>query len=186
MRRSRTCPNLRCHCCQFAQLAGATIACGVAVLVPSAIECHCCYSLVQRTSERRHSGGRVNTLGEVIDGDWYVNRHANHRMTTAELQRGHGNDHPPLASAPWQVLIVKPFGVNPGLLIADAKNDLYIMRFDLRDHEGLATGAQMVTSQFFYALGYHVGENYIVRFDRSRLVAHSQAETDRRIDAEIL
>jgi len=128
----------------LAQLADATIACAVAVLVPSAIECHCCYSLVQRTSERRHSGGRVNTLGEVIDGDWYVNRHANHRMTTAELQRGHGNDHPPLASAPWQVLIVKPFGVNPGLLIADAKNDLYIMRFDLRDHEGLATGAQMV------------------------------------------
>ena len=28
----------------------------------------------------------------------------------------------------------------------------------------------MVASQFFYALGYHVAENYIVRFDRPRLV----------------
>src|SRR6476620_8684953 len=118
----------------------------------------------------------INTLGEVMNGDWYVNRHATHRMTVAELQRGRGNDHPPIMSDPWQVLIVKPFGVNPGLLIADANNDLYILRFDLRGHEGLATGAQIVTSNFFYALGYHVAENYIVRFDRSRLAAYDRGE----------
>jgi hypothetical protein len=120
--------------------------------------------------------GGVNTLGEVMDGDWYVNRNPEHRMTIAELQRGRGNEHPPAVDAPWQILIVKRFGVNPGILIADSKNDLYILRFDPRGHEGLATGAQMVSSRFFYALGYYVGENYLVRFDRSRLVAHLQGE----------
>ena len=135
-----------------------------------------------RTDGQRHPpngvipADGVNTLGEVMDGDWYVNRHAARRMTLAELQRGGANGVPPAMNAPWQVLIVKPFGVNPGILIADAKNDLYILRFDLQGFEGLATGAQMVTSHFFYALGYHVGENYIVRFDRSRLVAHEQGE----------
>jgi hypothetical protein len=119
--------------------------------------------------------GGVNTLGEVMDGDWYVNRQAAHRMTTAELQSGGGKERP-LSGGTWQVLIVKPFGVNPGILIADSKNDLYILRFDPRGHEGLATGAQMVTSRFFHALGYYVGENYLVRFDRSRLVAHPQGE----------
>src|SRR5262245_11803976 len=44
----------------------------------------------------------MNTLGEVMDGDWYVNRHSTHRMTIAELQRGSGNDRPPDATAPWQ------------------------------------------------------------------------------------
>jgi len=135
-----------------------------------------------RSRGQRHPAGGVipadgvNSLGEVMDGDWYVNRHASHRMTIAELQRGSGTDRAPDASKPWQVLIVKPFGVNPGILIADAKNDLYILRFDLRGHLGLETGAQMVTSHFFHALGYYVGENYIVGFDRSRLVAHEQGE----------
>ena len=118
----------------------------------------------------------VNTLGEVMDGEWYVNRHGAHRMTLAELQRGPGHDRPPDMTATWQVLVVKPFGVNPGLLVADAKHDLYILRFDPRGSMGLATGAQMVASQFFFALGYHVAENYIVRFERSRLVGHESGQ----------
>jgi hypothetical protein len=129
-----------------------------------------------RTRGQRHPANGVleaqgvNTLGEVMDGDWYVNRHGTRRMTVAELQRGPGHDRPPDLTATWRVLVVKPFGVNPGLLVADGKRDLYILRFDPIGSEGLATGAQMVTSQFFYALGYHVAENYIVRFDRARLV----------------
>ena len=51
-------------------------------------------------------------------------------MTIAELQRGPGNERPPARPARWQVLVVKPFGVNPGLLVADAKRDLYLLRFD--------------------------------------------------------
>ena len=78
----------------------------------------------------------VNTLGEVMDGDWYVNRQAARRLTIDELKRGPGNDRPPAMDAPWKVLVVKPFGVNPGLLVADAKNSLYLLRFDPRGYEG--------------------------------------------------
>ncbi len=120
--------------------------------------------------------GAVNTLGDVMDGDWYANRQAAGRMTIAELQRGPGDDRPPSTTAPWQVLITKPFGVNSGLLVADAKNDLYLLRFDPYGHEGLATGAQMVASRFLYALGYFVVENYLVRFDRAQLVAHPSGQ----------
>ena len=35
----------------------------------------------------------------------------------------------------------------------------------------------MVTARFLYALGYHVPENYSVRFDRTRLVAHAEGQT---------
>ena len=34
----------------------------------------------------------VNTLGEVLDGAWYVNRHGRTRMSLAELRRGSGDD----------------------------------------------------------------------------------------------
>ena len=136
---------------------------------------------LRKTGERHPADGvivarAVNTLGEVMDGDWYVNRHAARRMTIEELQRGPGNANPPALNAPWQVLVVKTFGVNPGLLVADDKNELYLLRFDPYGYEGLATGAEMVTSRLFYALGYHVPENYIVSFERPQLVANPEGQ----------
>ena len=49
-----------------------------------------------KTTGQRHPSngvilaGGVNTLGEVMDGDWHVNRHGTRRMTIDELQRGPG------------------------------------------------------------------------------------------------
>jgi hypothetical protein len=135
-----------------------------------------------KTTGQRHPpngvipAGGVNSLGEVMDGDWYVNRHGTRRMTHEELRRGAGDANPPDSSTPWRVLVVRPYGVSPGLLIADGKNELYLLRFDPLDYEGLATGAEMVTSRFLHALGYHVAENYLVRFERSQLVPHPEGQ----------
>jgi hypothetical protein len=118
----------------------------------------------------------VNSMGDVMDGDWYVNRHGTRRMSIAELQRGSGSDLPPSTRTPWQVLVVRAFGTNPGLLVADAKNDLYLLRFDPPGYQGLATGAEMVTSRFLFALGYHVPESYLVQFERSGLVIHPEGQ----------
>jgi hypothetical protein len=119
----------------------------------------------------------VNTLGEVMDGDWYVNRHWMHRMTLDELQRGPGTDRPPAMEHPWAVFVVKPYGVNPGLMVVDEKQDLYLLRFDPPGHRGLATSAEIVTSRFLYALGYHVTENYLVDFGRRQLKAFEDGQT---------
>jgi hypothetical protein len=135
-----------------------------------------------KTTGQRHPAngvipaGGVNSLGEVMDGDWYVNRHGTRRMTLEELRRGAGDARPPDMGAPWRVLVVRPYGVNPGMLIADANNELYLLRFDPLGYEGLATGAEMVTSRFFHALGYHVAENYLVRFERSHLLTHPEGQ----------
>src|SRR5262245_28159531 len=135
-----------------------------------------------KTTGQRHPAngvipsGDVNSMGEVMDGDWYVNRHWSRRMTLEELRRGPGDADAPDTRTPWQVLVVKQFGVNPGMLIADANSNLYLLRFDPLDYRGLATGAEMVTSRFLYALGYHVTENYLVSFDRSQLVIHEEGQ----------
>ncbi len=113
----------------------------------------------------------VNTLGEVMDGPWFVNRHGRRRMSREELIRGSGSDEPPLVTEALQVLVVKPAGLRPGLLVTDARRNSYLLRFDPPGFEELATGAEMVASRFFHALGYHVGENYIVRINRGQLVA---------------
>src|SRR4029434_2419409 len=51
-----------------------------------------------------------------------------------------------------------------------------VLRFDPVGYEGLATGAEMVTSRFLYALGYHVPENYVVGCARCQLWAHAEGQ----------
>jgi hypothetical protein len=136
--------------------------------------------------------GGVNTLGEVMDGAWYVNRHGTHRMSRDELSRGPGTDRPPSTSGPWQVLLVKPFGLRTGMLVADSRRELYLLRFDPPDAPELATGAEVVASRIFYALGYHVGENYLVGFARDQLtvpeagqMVSSAGNTRRAVDVDV-
>ena len=118
----------------------------------------------------------VNTLGEVMDGPWFVNRHAKKRLGPEELLRGPGDQDPPSRQASWRVLTVRKYDVRPGLLIHDADNTLYLLRFDPRDRLEMATGAGMIGSRLYHALGYWVPETYLVQFDRSELVAAPEGE----------
>lgn len=128
------------------------------------------------TPGERHSGTRrfpsrnVDARGEVPDSTWYENRHASRRMSIAELVRGAGDANPP-SPGPWTVIAAKREGVTPGFEIRDARGRKYLLKFDPPECPELASGAEVVSSKFFYALGYHVPENYIVTFDRARLVA---------------
>jgi len=118
----------------------------------------------------------VNTLGEVPDGPWFVNRHALKRLTSEELVRGPGDQDPPNLKNPLQVLTVKKYDVRPGLLVHDADNTLYLIRFDPLDRLEMSTGAGMIGARLFHAMGYWVPESYLVYFERSQLVASPDGE----------
>ena len=113
--------------------------------------------------------GAVNTLGEAPDSEWYTNRHLKKRMTIEELVRGPGNQNAPSTAKPWRVTAAKSEGVTPGFTIKDANDRTYQIKFDTRDNFELATGADVMGSKFFYALGYNTPENYIVYFTPEQL-----------------
>ena len=117
----------------------------------------------------------VNTLGDVLDGSWYVNRHGRTRMSPAELRRGSGDDQPPSMTGAWHVLLLKNQGLRPTLVFRDSKNRVYLLRFDGRNAPELATGAEMIGSRFFHALGYYVPETYLTQFNREQLVVETNA-----------
>jgi hypothetical protein len=71
--------------------------------------------------------------------------------------------------------------VTPGFLIEDSAGAKYLLKFDPPAYPELASGADVVVSKFFYALGYHVPENYIVRFDRDRLIVDPQSKQAKNI-----
>ncbi len=69
-------------------------------------------NLIQTTGERHPDNGvipsqGVNTMGEVLDGAWFVNRHSRQRMTREELMQGPGENNPPSTKLPWRVLTVR-------------------------------------------------------------------------------
>jgi hypothetical protein len=127
-----------------------------------------------KTGERAKRPGEylpseaINTVDEVPDSAWYTNRHATARMTEQQLQAGPGNTQAP-AEGPWTVVAAKNEGVTPGFRIRDSKGRVYLLKFDPLTNPEMASAADVITSKFFYALGYNVPENYIVRFAPERI-----------------
>jgi hypothetical protein len=111
----------------------------------------------------------VNTLGEVPDSGWYENRHGLRPMSMDELLRGPGILNAPANDGPWKVIAAKTEGVTPGLTIEDARGVRYLLKVDPASHPEMATASDVIGAKFFYALGYHAPENYIVHFTREQL-----------------
>ena len=111
--------------------------------------------------ERRDvRASNVNTLDEVPDSSWFTNRLGTRVMTADEVETG------PVAGTgpepgPWTIVEGKNEGITPGLTIADHRGDVYFVKFDPPSNPEMATGAEVISTQFFHALGYHVPENYI-------------------------
>lgn len=117
----------------------------------------------------------INTVDEVPDSAWYTNRHGLRAMSLVELRSGPGDSHAP-ASGKWTVVAAKNEGITPGFRIRDDAGRQYLLKFDPLTNPELASAADVITSKFFYALGYNVPENYVVYFDRKQIVIGSDAQ----------
>lgn len=129
----------------------------------------------------------VNTLGEVPRSTWYAPRHYFDRMTLEELVRGPNMVSGPDTTAPWSVVSMKVQGVTPGMTIEDERGDRYLIKFDAPAFVEMSTGAEVIATKLFYALGYHVPQNFVVRFhpDRLRVEADATFETKAGVEKPI-
>ncbi len=117
----------------------------------------------------------TNTIDEVPDDPaWFVNRVGSRPITPAEVVRGAGDERPPKPGV-WTIIAAKTEGVTPGFRIVDSSGERYLLKFDPLDHPEMATGADIVGSLAFHALGYNVPENYLVFFDREDLEVDDDA-----------
>ena len=96
----------------------------------------------------------INTIDEVPDSSWFTNRAGTRPFTTAEMVRGPGDDPGP-APGKWTVSR-KGTGVSPGFTITDEQGRRYFIKFDPPGLPELGTGAEVVVTRLFHALGYHV------------------------------
>ena len=110
----------------------------------------------------------VNTLDEVPDSSWFVNRHGARRLSVDELVTASNLDGPPDPNTTWTIIAGKSQGITPGFTIRDEEGDRYVIKFDPVDVPELSTAAEAVGTKLFWALGYHTPQNYIVRIHPDR------------------
>ena len=102
----------------------------------------------------------VNTVDEVPDSSWFTNRIGREQWTTDRIVRGPDTG-TGLAPGPWTVIEAKSEGISPGLTVKDSSGDTYFIKFDPPSNPEMASGAEVISTKFFYAFGYHTPENYI-------------------------
>jgi hypothetical protein len=105
----------------------------------------------------------VNTVDEVPDSSWFTNR-IGPRMSgppnIPDLVKGADTGSGP-APGTWTVTSRKSEGVTPGFTIRDSAGVIYWIKFDPKGFPEMASGAEVISTKFFHAFGYHVPENYI-------------------------
>jgi hypothetical protein len=111
----------------------------------------------------------VNTVDEVPDGPYFVNRAGRMPLTPAIVARAANTSNGP-AAGKWTVVSAKSDGVTPGFTIRDASNQLWFIKFDPPGWRGMATGSEVVAAKLFWAAGYHTAEYHIGRLVPSNLV----------------
>lgn len=115
----------------------------------------------------------VNTIDEVPDSNWFSNRKVS---TPDEMTRGVDDDKGP-APGKWIVRSGKGNGVSPGFTITDTRGRRYFVKFDPPDWNELATGAEVVVTRLYHALGYYVPQTNIAYLRREDLILGEGATT---------
>lgn len=118
----------------------------------------------------------VSTLGDPLQGSWWMKRHYYKRMSIEELKRAPGPESLPSTAGKWIVVSAKNEGITPGFVIVDANQRRFFIKFDPLSNREMSTTADAVTSRFFYALGFHVPDNNIVYFMTDQLELGADVE----------
>lgn len=116
----------------------------------------------------------INTIEEVPDSSWFINRIGRMNLPLATIVRG-PDRFESISLDGWVVSSGKATGLQPGFRMTDAEGHLYQIEFDPPSNPELATGAEMIGTAFYYAFGYNTVEVYLAELDAEKLVISPKA-----------
>jgi hypothetical protein len=115
------------------------------------------------TSRREPTNTRaqnLNTIDEVPDSSWFTNRIGRQPISVQQLLQGPVAGPPP-ASSRWTITREKSVGDAPGFTAQDANGQTWFVSFDAPSSPQGATGAVVVATKIFWALGYNQVEYFL-------------------------
>ena len=119
---------------------------------------------IQNLAGTRPEADNLDAFGEVSNSSWFTNRNGMKEMSLAEIRRGPNIGEGPDTMHPWIITRAKAEGVTPGFSIRDHKGENYVIKFDPLGYPELASGAEVVSTKLFYAMGYNTPGNFVVYF----------------------
>lgn len=117
----------------------------------------------------------VNSLDEVPDSTWFVNRIGVRDMTIEELKRGPNTSESPFDHRPWTITGMKIGGKSLGFTFEDAQKRAFLLKFDEKDLPELETAAHIIVHRLLWAIGYNVPEDHLGYVKRADLVIGEKA-----------
>jgi hypothetical protein len=110
----------------------------------------------------------VNTIDEVPDSSWFVNRIGRREMSLEELRRGTDRVDS-LSLDGWLISGGKTGGVTPGFRMIDPTGHTYQIKFDPPENPEMSSGAELIGADFYHAFGYYTADGYITELDPAKL-----------------
>ena len=120
---------------------------------------------------RRIPAPNVNTLDQVPDSSWFTNRIGARPMSIDEIGRGPDRV-TRLEVKQWLVVEGKDIGQQPGFRAVDPSDptrQVYQIEFDSTSHPEMATGAEIIGTAIYHAIGYNVVDTYLIDVDPDAL-----------------
>jgi hypothetical protein len=115
----------------------------------------------------RSKAADLNTIDEVPDSSWFTNRIGTRSLTPADVARGPDATNGPVGR--WTIVSGKAEGVLPGFTMKDAAGIMWFVKFDAPGYPEQTTGAEVVSTKLFWALGYNVAETHVAQVRRDDL-----------------
>jgi hypothetical protein len=136
------------------------------------------YTVTGRRTPSRRRAGNVNTVDEVPDSSWFTNRIGSRAVSAAEIAIGPNRLPPPDVSA-LTVIREKSSGFAAGFTARDAAGATWFVSFDAPSNPEGATGALMVATKLFWALGYNQVEYHLASLRRDDIAIDPKATVRR-------
>lgn len=121
----------------------------------------------------------VNALDALPASSWYTPRLGAESISSETLVKG-----PELKGAPQFPAVVtgtKKGGDSPGFVIKDARGLKYLIKTDRHEYPALESTVNFVINRLFWAFGYNVPEDYVVKFSDQDLTL-GEGITQQNID----
>jgi hypothetical protein len=111
----------------------------------------------------------VNTIDHVPNSSWYTQRLGTAEvLSVQDVIRGPYHGLPPQPGI-WTIIRAKSEGISPGVTVKDSTDTVYFVKFDPPSNPEMASGAEVISTRLFWALGYNVPENYLATLRREDL-----------------
>jgi hypothetical protein len=124
---------------------------------------------VRRAVGAQHEALNLTPFDDVVPSAWFAHRNPTRPMTTDEIRVGPTSGSGPDTTGALEIISAKVQGVSPGFNIRDAKGDRYVVKFDPKGFLHMSSAAGVISNRLMFAAGYHVPEDFVFVFSKSKL-----------------